>query len=86
MLYRCDFDVRIIQKFATTFSRTPYFYRMDLFLGHLQFCVTDEQVATVVGLKNVHRLILSDAFITFAFPDSYVGSAIQFVHMANAEW
>lgn len=44
MLYRCDFDVRIIQKFATTYSRTPYFYRMDLFLGHLQFCVTDEQV------------------------------------------
>lgn len=44
MLYRCDFDVRIIQKFATSTSRIPYFYRMDLFLGHLQFCVTDEQV------------------------------------------
>lgn len=54
MLYRCDFDVRILQKFGGPLFRAPYFYRMDLFLGHLQFCVTDEQVWIAVTF-TIHK-------------------------------
>ncbi|ODN04129.1 Vacuolar protein sorting-associated protein 13B [Orchesella cincta] len=58
MMYRCDFDVRIIQKFATPNSRVPYFYRMDLFLGHLQFCVTNEQIPMLVRMYHLFTWLM----------------------------
>ncbi|CAL8071831.1 unnamed protein product [Orchesella dallaii] len=58
MMYRCDFDVRIIQKFAAPACKVPYFYRMDLFLGHLQFCVTTEQIPMLVRLYHLFTWLM----------------------------
>jgi len=43
-LYKCSFEIRILQKYANAAAKIPHFTRMDFNLPNVEFSVSDEQV------------------------------------------
>ncbi|CAG7726003.1 unnamed protein product [Allacma fusca] len=53
LLYRCSFDVRILQKYHSQFAIRPYFTRMDIYFEEMKFTITDEQIPMLLKLYNM---------------------------------